>query len=83
MNCMILLDSCSGHGFYTNNIVRVSFDLYVWQCYKFCDIMNIGFMYKIVYCESMCLSIQNEDSCIMYVGHQLSAPGGNQNRCWY
>jgi hypothetical protein len=43
--------------------------------------MNIGFMYKIVYCESMCLSVQNEDSCIMYVGHQLSAPGGNQNRC--
>jgi hypothetical protein len=74
---MILLDSCSRHVFYTNNIVIVSFDLYVWQCFKFCDIMNLGFMYKIVYSESMCLSIHNEDSYIMYVRHQLSAPGGN------
>jgi hypothetical protein len=29
--------------------------------------MNVGFMYKIVYSESMCLSIQNEDSCIICI----------------
>jgi hypothetical protein len=29
MNCMILLDSCSGHVFYIDNIVTISFDMYV------------------------------------------------------